>query len=922
MKTNPLDPTLKNLDRCGCCAGTEVETPADVLNRPGLSAIAFRSGTHAQFKATLLAALSDKEKSQLGKLRTREDNDLTIALLDGFAAMADVLTFYSERIANESYLRTATERRSVLEQARAIGYELRPGVAAAAWLAFTVEDTPGAPGCANIPKGTKVQSVPGPDEKPQVYETTESMTARKEWNELMVLNRSVATPYFNQKTIRLAGTTTNLKPGDALLIIGDEWEENLGAGNQDFSENWDFRLVKAVELLPDPNPAKTETLVTLNRGLGKKKGDRFIMPARRNARVYALRKRANVFGYNAPDWRSLPTQPINLKANFLNETQDPGNWPGFAIFDGHQRVDLDGVHASVMKGDWVVISDGSYEEVFKVDEVAEWARADFLVTNKTTRLKLLGEWKNLDNHNVRETTVFCEMQELPWAASPVEPPVQGSCVTLDRYVDGLTPGRRLVLLGRHPRLSMRPQHSQKEEALLTLTPDAGAAQARYLKENEELTILTAPTEWKHRNKSVSWRLRDATGTEGSVLATINAFEILPSRIEDESFVEFLLTKRVHSDPSHTQTVLEFTESLNNVYDPSSVRIFANVAPATHGETVEEIVGSGNSSQAHQQFSLKQKPLTFAPSETPTGESSLEVFVNDVKWTEADSLYGRGPRERVFVTRRQDDGTIRLTFGNGRAGALLPTGIENIRTRYRKGIGLEGAVKAGQLTLLMKRPLGVKSVLNPAASSVGQDPEQLEDARRNAPLQTLTLGRAVSLQDYEDFARSFGGIAKAHAAWVWTPQGRGVFVTVALPGGVAPTLSDNATRDNLKKALKDFGNPLIPLDVQWGEIKLFDIAGRVLPQPDRIAERVKADVNAELRKAFSFDVRRFGQNVGLSEIMAIVQDIPGVLSVTLSDPAKMIEATCPAAGSAIEKTQPAQVLVLNEKTLSALEVSTE
>ena len=47
---------------------------------------------------------------------------LPIALLDAWATVGDVLTFYQERIANEGYLRTATERRSVLELARLVGY--------------------------------------------------------------------------------------------------------------------------------------------------------------------------------------------------------------------------------------------------------------------------------------------------------------------------------------------------------------------------------------------------------------------------------------------------------------------------------------------------------------------------------------------------------------------------------------------------------------------------------------------------------------------------------------------------------------------------------------------------------------------------------------------------------------------------------
>ena len=128
--TNPFDPTLRTLKNCDCCTGTQAQTPVPIANRPGLRALSFRAGTHGQFKASLLAALTDKDLPALAGLRTRDDEDFTIALLDGFAAMADVLTFYSERIASEAYLRTAVEHRSVLEMARGIGYELAPGVAA------------------------------------------------------------------------------------------------------------------------------------------------------------------------------------------------------------------------------------------------------------------------------------------------------------------------------------------------------------------------------------------------------------------------------------------------------------------------------------------------------------------------------------------------------------------------------------------------------------------------------------------------------------------------------------------------------------------------------------------------------------------------------------------------------------------------
>ncbi|MCQ6513323.1 hypothetical protein NPN18_26520, partial [Vibrio parahaemolyticus] len=79
--------------------------------------------------------------------------------------------------------------------------------------------------------------------------------------------------------------------------------------------------------------------------------------------------------------------------------------------------------------------------------------------------------------------------------------------------------------------------------------------------------------------------------------------------------------------------------------------------------------------------------------------------------------------------------------------------ENVKVKYRKGIGLGGLVGENKLSQLMTRPLGVKGVTNPLAAEGAQDLERLADARRNAPLAVLTLGRVVSLQDYEDFARA-------------------------------------------------------------------------------------------------------------------------------------------------------------------------
>ena len=101
-------------------------------NPPGRRDIAYRLGRQADFAADLVARLG--ARPELAGLTTREIDDPAVALLHAWATTLDVLAFYQERIANEGFLGTATERRSVLMLARAIGYELRPGVAATTWL--------------------------------------------------------------------------------------------------------------------------------------------------------------------------------------------------------------------------------------------------------------------------------------------------------------------------------------------------------------------------------------------------------------------------------------------------------------------------------------------------------------------------------------------------------------------------------------------------------------------------------------------------------------------------------------------------------------------------------------------------------------------------------------------------------------------
>jgi hypothetical protein len=172
------------------------------------------------------------------------------------------------------------------------------------------------------------------------------------------------------------------------------------------------------------------------------------------------------------------------------------------------------------------------------------------------------------------------------------------------------------------------------------------------------------------------------------------------------------------------------------------------------------------------------------------------------------------------------------------------------------------------------------VTNPLAANGAADREQLEEARRNAPLTVLTLGRIVSLRDYEDFARTFSGIDKALATWTWFGEKRGVFVTIAGPNG-AEIPESSQLYQNLLTAIGGAGNQLVPLQVKSFQSGLFRLTASLKIDPTFISEKVLADAEKKLRDEFSFAQRSFGQPVYLSEVFAVLQKVDGVIAVNIT-----------------------------------------
>src|SRR5215472_7876421 len=106
------------------CPCAQAQDPHIITNPPALAQVAYRADDFTGFRRSLLRPLLGEQA--IGVWRPAP-GDLGLQVLEWWAYLADVLTFYNERTANENYLRTATQPSSITNLVALLGYEPVPG---------------------------------------------------------------------------------------------------------------------------------------------------------------------------------------------------------------------------------------------------------------------------------------------------------------------------------------------------------------------------------------------------------------------------------------------------------------------------------------------------------------------------------------------------------------------------------------------------------------------------------------------------------------------------------------------------------------------------------------------------------------------------------------------------------------------------
>lgn len=787
--------TATSTTDCEVCA--RAATPARVENRPGLSAVAFRLGTFGSFRAAMVDRIANDPTLQA--LNTAAVDDHGVTFVELCAAVADVLTFYQERYVNEVWLGTAAQQRSVERLAELIGYRPTSGLAAEAWLAFTLED--GA--VADIPAGLVVQSVPGPGEVPQTYETLSSLAADARLNALTArVAATPANPPFAAESTQVTldpvsgpSSVAGMRGGDRVVLFGGGAVEN--------------RTVEAVVTTEDQVVVRWTTPVKDLTGAAPR--------AYRCARVLRL------FGGSAPRKWQVPTVTGDA-VSWAEETTE---------FDGSgTTLELDGQVDDLPVGTTLlVVTAGAATEVELKGVASEGVEVGPLAD--TVTVLTVSASVNWDR---RTTRIYVLGEELrAWGDDyPTEAP--GTVVHVPGFAAPQDDGVAAIEVGA--------------------TIDAGAWKAGAVLRLDELEVgralLVGP-------------VPSSAGSAGRV-------DPVPATLVS---ADLDIDGLAEGDLCHLALTLDYDGVLGASFD--RLQVLGNVVRASHGESVAEVLGDGDASAAFTSFTLAKQPLTHLSSATAGGSAStLTVYVDGVARTEVDSLYGQSGSAPVYTARTQPDGATEVRFGDGVTGAPPTTGVANVTARYRKGAGVGGRVDAGQLATLLTPVTGVRSATNPLPAEGGADAEDVSAARTNAPRSVRTLGRAVSLRDVEDLATESGLAAKAVASWVWDGYERVVHLTVAAQDGAALGATSLSELVASLDAARDTNHRLRAADHTAVPVQL--AATVVVDRAAEDAEAVVVAAGAAASAALDFDAVSLGTSVHLSDVIAVMAAVPGVLGV--------------------------------------------
>lgn len=806
--------------------------PKAIFNRPGLPRIDYSIGAYARLREHMLAALD--KAPLLSGFTHRHADDPAIALLESAAIVGDILTFYQTHYANELYLRTAQWRESVSELVRLLGYRLAPGLGGEALFALAVKGDQ----TVTVPKGFGMKAQLKDQDKPADFESTEEVSALPHLNEFHFY-RPRQTPYIVNGTKTFAIFSTEGIPAGLTLKKGD-------------------RL-----LIGQAHPSVPTRLLSARTVIVEKAWEEFgrlhvelTHPIQWTGAIFSLQayklgESYHHFGHNAP--------PIYHKISGTT-TVPAATW--------YYRDDWEGDTYSFFYNMDFLVRQQEYPLDQKTQTIAQ--NSKFIMQATISTRYPSGDFTNKEFYTL--VGKVAEVSEQTMTYGSVSGP--STVVTFAQ--------KPLAMIGDN-----------------TSYYDAFRIDIRSMKfievQGEPFQLRREP----ENTSAVSGKSFRFYGTDAEAKSLLGRL-LLMTGVGEE--VKQVRVTEVQSLAAATvgrklfRTVMLDTEFAYEpfVYESPTVNVYGNVIPANQGKTQTEVVlGSGDARADFQTFAIPKDPLTYLLDETqtPAQVPELHVYVDGIEWQHVDSFFNYGPRDAVYIVREDEANKSFVQFGDDKNGRRLPTGRNNVTAVFRMGNGAHGELKDGGKPQITGKLTNFDKLYLQAPVTGGAEAEDGGNARIAAPGKMQSLGRMVSLADIEAEALALPHVIKVRANWS-APEGVPlVRLTVLTQSGEIADLE--AVRESVQSYNRNRGPSRFPIDVVQG-IRQY---AYLHIEAGMEGTRRESDVLTAIKQAlgvageegngidgsgglFNLQSRQFGSNIHKSQIIAAVQNVPGVTWVTL------------------------------------------
>ncbi len=658
---------------------------------------------------------------------------------------------------------------------------------------------------------------------------------------------------------------------------------------------------------------------------------------------------------------------------FTGFTRD---WPDFRI-RGHE-IDLDGIVPNLAAGSWIALRPGEASGVtavgvYRIRRVYTVLRRDFSLTATVTRVEVADPDPLLASFDLRQTRASVQTEALglrpriafavaaavgvlraelltlgsrrkvivmgrtlPEAFSGISEPANLVGARLGQLRDQLSevnPASEVTIrfwLGargdRLPDVQERMPAAKLQEVLSALIAQAQSAGGPGLTHSEagasgagRLAATLGSSKLWDSTLRVTLEIEVAGDFTGMTLLAANLADCLsaPENISPPGEEHPIYVVRLPRPGTHPL-----------VLDASTLQVYGNVVAASEGVTVgQEVLGDGDAAAANQMFGLAQPPAFVRGADGP--RSTLAVYAQRQLWEEVGALHRRDAESRVYRVDLDHLGRATLIFGDGVSGARLPSGRDNVVATYRTGMSSRTVV-AGGLSLLATRPLGLDTVANPLPSTPGAPAESREEIRYRAPRKLYTLGRIVSLKDFEDFALEYPGIEKAGAWGIIAGGSRAVQITLAAPGGV-PIPAGSALIRDLLGAIQSNRAFDSPVTIQSYRPVRVLVAASIQVAPGFLWDDVRKDILAAVADQFGFVRAQFEGSISAAAVVSVMQGVRGVRAVDLdrfswagrdgghdeNDEPRERRAAAPSLDPVTQEILPAELVLLDPPDLTGL-----